>query len=145
MRGVDMVSPASLETDSVKDSVRFYGSLGSRAVSDRLKALDEEPDLETVATLGLAGAGVLALVFGMLGSRLWRLLAWFSLPLIFAHARGRLAAPGEVLKTLGLRSRKEIQEEKYALKALRGDFRDLGESQPDGMTDPASALDAVRS
>ncbi|MBW8888489.1 MAG: hypothetical protein JF616_12100 [Fibrobacteres bacterium] len=140
-----MVSPASLETDSVKDSVRFYGSLGSQSISDRLAALEDEPELETVATLGLAGAGVLALIFGMLGSRLWRLLAWMVLPLIFAHARGRLAAPGQFLKTLGLRSRKEIEEEKYALKALRGDFRDMGESQPEGMPDPASALDAVRS
>ena len=140
-----MVSPISLETDSVKDSVRFYGSLGSQAVVDRLKALEDEPDLETVATLGLAGMGVLALVFGMLGSRLWRLLAWAVLPLIFAHARGRLAGPGEFLKTLGLRSRKEIEEEKYALKALRGDFRDMGGFRPDGTPDPASALDAVRS
>jgi len=140
-----MVSPASLETDSVKDSVRFYGSLGSQSLSDRLKALEDEPELETVAILGLAGAGVLALIFGLLGSRMWRLLAWLVLPLIFAHARGRLAAPGQFLKTLGLRSRKEIEEEKYALKALRGDFRDMGESQPEGMPDPASALDAVRS
>jgi hypothetical protein len=97
-----------------------------------------------VATLGLAGTGVLALIFGMLGSRLWRLLAWVVLPLIFAHVRGRFAAPGDFLRTLGLRSRKEIEEEKYALKALRGDFRDLGESQAADMADPASALDAVR-
>jgi hypothetical protein len=140
-----MVATASLETDSVKDSVRFYGSLGPQAVADRLKALEDEPDLETVATLGLAGTGVLALIFGIMGSRLWRLLAWAALPLIFAHARGRLAAPGEFLKTLGLRSRREIEEEKYALKALRGDFRDIGEARPDGAGDPADALAAVRS
>jgi hypothetical protein len=139
-----MVATSSLKTDSVKDSVRFYGSLGQQAVAERLQSLEDEPDLETVATLAMAGTGILALVFGLMGSRLWRLLAWMALPLIFAHARGRLAAPGDFLKTLGLRSRKEIQEEKYALKALRGDFRDLGESRPEGMPDPASALDAVR-
>jgi hypothetical protein len=139
-----MVAPSSLDNDSVKDSVRFYGSLGSQAVSDRLQALEEEPDLETVATLAMAGTGMLALVFGILGSRLWRLLAWMALPLIFVHARGRLSAPGEFLKTLGLRSRREIQEEKFALKALRGDFRDVGEARSEGMPDPASALDAVR-
>jgi hypothetical protein len=140
-----MVAPANLETDSVKDSIRFYGSLGPQAVSDRLQALEDEPDLETVATLAMAGTGILALVFGLLGSRLWRLLAWIALPLIFAHARGRLSAPGEFLKMLGLRSRKEIQEEKYALKALRGDFRDVGEAQSEAMPDPASVLEAVRS
>jgi hypothetical protein len=139
-----MVATSSLETDSVKDSVSFYGSLGQHAVSERLQALEDEPDLETVATLAMAGTGILALVFGLMGSRLWRLLAWMALPLIFAHARGRLSAPGDFLKTLGLRSRKEIQEEKYALKALRGDFRDLGENRAEGAPDPASALDAVR-
>jgi hypothetical protein len=133
-----------LETDSVKDSVRFYGSLGQQAVSDRLLALEDEPDQETVATLAIAGSGILALAFGLLGSRLWRLLAWMALPLIFAHARGSLSAPCEFLKTLGLRSRKEIQEEKFALKALRGDFRDLGGDPAEGKTDPASALEAVR-
>jgi hypothetical protein len=139
-----MIAPAFSETDSVKDSIRFYGSLGPQAISDRLRALEDEPDLETVATLAMAGTGILALVFGFTGSRLWRLLAWMALPLIFAHARGRLSAPGEFLKTLGLRSRQEIQEEKYALKALRGDFRDAGGTPAEAMADPASALAAVR-
>lgn len=140
-----MVDIASLETDPVKDSVLFYGSLGRQAVSDRLKALDEEADAETVATLGMAGAGALALVFGFLGSRLWRLLAWAALPLIFVHARGRLPGPTDFLKTLGLRTRREIAEEKYALKALRGDFRGVDGGGAEIPADPASALEAVRS
>jgi hypothetical protein len=141
---MNMVAPASLETDAVKDSVRFYGTLGSQAVSDRLRALEDEPDVESMATLALAGTGFLALIFGLAGSRLWKIVAWLSLPLIFIHARGRLGAPVEFLKTLGLRTRKEIEEEKYALKALRGDFRDVGGMQADGMPDPESALHAAR-
>lgn len=144
-----MVATSALETDSVKDSVRFYGSLGPAALSERLRALDEEPDLETVGSMALAGAGTLGLVFGFLGSRLWRLLAWISLPLLFAHARGKLKAPEDFLRSLGLRSRREIQEERYALKALRGDFKDIAAMDTTsrghgGVRDPDVALEAAR-
>ena len=143
-----MVAIAELEIDSVRDSVRFYGSLGQPALSERLRALEAEPDLETVATLALAGAGMAGLFFGFLGSRLWRMLCWISLPLLFAHARGKLKAPDNFLRTLGLRSRKEIEEERYALKALRGDFRGVSEG-PIGKQrnsgSATSALDSARS
>jgi hypothetical protein len=114
-----------------------------------LRALDDEPDLETVASLALAGAGTLGLVFGFLGSRLWRLLAWISLPLLFAHSRGKLRAPEHFLSTLGLRSRRDIQEERYALKVLRGDFRNTGSMGMDargaeGVLDADVALEAAR-
>lgn len=143
-----MVATSALETDSVKDSVRFYGSLGRAALDERLRALDEEPDLETVTSMALAGAGILGLVFGFLGSRVWRMFAWLSLPLLFAHARGGLKAPGDFLKTLGLRSRREIQEERFALKILRGDFKDAegkGADKPsESVRDADMALEAAR-
>lgn len=145
-----MVATSALESDAVKDSVRFYGSLGPAALSERLRALDEEPDLETVTSLALAGAGTAGLIFGFLGSRLWRLLAWISLPLLFEHARGNLQAPAHFLKSLGLRSRREIQDERNALKSLRGDFqhvkpksRDTAPFEDSGDSD--QALSAVRS
>ena len=140
-----MVAIAELETDSVRDSVRFYGSLGQPALSERLRALEKEPDLETVTTLALAGAGVAGLVFGFLGSRLWRLLWWISLPLLFAHARGKLMAPEDFLKTLGLRTRKEIEEERYALKAMRGDFRGVSEGINGAAGTAGNALSALES
>lgn len=143
-----MVAYSELETDGVKDSVRFYGSLGHAALSERLRALDEEPDQETVAALAIAGAGTLGLIFGLLGSRLWRMLAWLALPLLFAHAGGKLKAPGEFLRTLGLRSRREIQEERYALKLLRGDFKNISgimDQGAEGVRDADMALEAARS
>jgi hypothetical protein len=139
-----MVAPSELDTDAVRDSVRFYGSLGPTALSARLRALEDEPDLETVGTLALAGAGVAGLVMGFLGSRIWRLLAWITLPLLFIHAKGRLQAPEDFLRSLGMRSRREILEEKCALKALRGDFRGLAEKSGESGSDTAAALEAVR-
>lgn len=143
-----VVAASALETDSVKDSVRFYGSLGRAALDERLRALEEEPDLESVTAMALAGAGILGLVLGFLGSRLWRMFAWLSLPLLFAHARDGLKGPGDFLKTLGLRSRREIQEERFALKILRGDFKDVegkGSEKPsESVHDADMALEAAR-
>jgi hypothetical protein len=130
------------------DNVRFYGSLGREGLSERIRSLDEEWDAEKFVTLALSGAGLLGLIMGLLGSRLWRVLTWVSLPLLFLAGQEKWRPSEGVLKSLGLRSRREIYEEKYALKALRGDFQNVDSaSGSEGETlarNSARALDAVK-
>jgi len=44
------------------------------------------------------------------------------LPFLFQHAVQGWCPPVPVFRWLGVRTRQEIDEEKYALKVLRGDF-----------------------
>lgn len=108
-----------------RDNIRYYGSLGKDGLSERIRALDVEWDSERFVTVALSGAGLLGIVMGMFGSRLWRVLTWASLPLLFLHGREKRRPWDSLVKSLGLRSRKAIQGEMYALKALRGDFRNV--------------------
>jgi hypothetical protein len=107
----------------LRNNLRYYGTLGEAGLSERIKDLDQEFDGEAVIATALATAGVGGLLMGALGSRLWRGLVWASLPTLFVVSRKDWRAPESVLRFLGLRSRFDIQEEKYALKALRGDFK----------------------
>ncbi|MEO6095927.1 MAG: hypothetical protein ABIW76_09655 [Fibrobacteria bacterium] len=111
------------ETDTRKN-VLFYGSLGREALAERIQALEDEWDLEKTGAVLLSGAGVLGLVLGLIGSPRWRLLAWATVPLLFLHGRGKWKSAEGLLRPMGFRARREIQEEKYALKAMRGDYGD---------------------
>ena len=130
------------------DNIRFYGSLGREGIDERIRALEDEWDVERAVMVGLSGAGVAGLIVGLVGSRVWRLLAWIALPLLFLFAQDKWKPSNGILKSLGLRSRKDILEEKYALKALRGDFRNVETEPEEAVADKdrnsARAMEAVQ-
>ena len=103
-------------------------------------ALDEEWDIERAIE---ANASTLAL-FGALMAALRRDNRWLALPIavtafLLQHAIQGWCPPVPVLRRLGFRTSYEIEEEREALKALRGDFK--LEGAPDRA---AAALDAAR-
>jgi hypothetical protein len=129
------------------DNIRFYGSLGKPGLSERIKSLDGEWDAEKFTVVALSGASLFGLAMGIFGSRLWRLLAWSSLPLLFLHGQGKWKPSDGLIRSLGLRTRREIHQEKYALKAMRGDFRGVeipsGEEGESLARNSSRALEAV--
>jgi hypothetical protein len=112
LRRIDDVTVASL--------ARCEGS--PQAIDRRLAELDREWDtdraLETeAATMGLVGLALGTFVRPQL----------LALPALVAAAVLMQATTGRyplmpLFRRLGLRSSKEIERERYALKALRGDF-----------------------
>ena len=89
--------------------------------------------LETNASV-LAFSG---LAFAIARDRRWLVVPAIVLPFLFQHAVQGWCPPLPLLRRLGVRTRREIDREKYALKALRGDFRGV---QSDGA---AVAYDAA--
>ena len=87
----------------------------------RLAELDREWDIERILE---ANASTLA--FGvLLGSTVDR--RWLALPalvtaFLFQHAVQGWCPPLPVLRRMGFRTADEINQERFALKALRGDF-----------------------
>jgi hypothetical protein len=70
-------------------------------------------------------ASSLSLTGIMLGAtvdRRWFLLPTVILPLLLLHAIQGWCPPVLLLRRLGVRTREEIDRERYALKALAGDF-----------------------
>ena len=131
-----------------RDNIRFYGSLGNPGLSERIKSLEREWDAEKFIGTALSAASLFGLTMGIFGSRLWRLLAWTSLPLLFLHGQGKWKPSDGMIRSLGLRPRREIDQERYALKAIRGDFRAVevpsGEEGESLARNSSLALDAVK-
>lgn len=94
-------------------------------IDARLRELDREWDTERTLE---ANAALLAFAGTLLGLRT-RKRGWFALPLfvtgfLFQHATQGWCPPLPILRRLGVRTASEIENERYALKVLRGDFRD---------------------
>lgn len=100
-------------------------------IGRRLTELDREWDIERALE---ANASALAFTGVMLGAAVDR--RWLALPVavtafLFQHALQGWCPPLPVLRRLGLRTTSEIAAERYALKALRGDFAAVSRDSPE--------------
>lgn len=125
--------------------LQFYATQGKQALSDRIAELDREWDIERMLEANAASLGLLGVIMGTLSSR-----KWFVLPLIVSgfllqHAVQGWCPPVPVLRSLGVRTRFEIEQERYALKVLRGDFDELKQPEQGGMRDSSKLVQRVRS
>ena len=123
------------------ESVRWHAAHPG-AIVGRLETLDREWDVERTLE---ANAATIALVGVLLGWTVDR--RFFALPGLVAafllqHAVQGWCPPVPAIRRLGFRTQREIDEERYALKALRGDFAGLRPSSDAGAA--AHALDAAR-
>jgi len=75
----------------------------------------------------LAFAGI---VLGAKGSRSWLLLSAAVTAFLFQHAVQGWCPPVPLLRRLGFRTAQEIERERQALKAVRGDFVAVAGADP---------------
>lgn len=109
----------------MQERVLYYSTQPKESISERISELDHEWDLERWLEANAATAAFAGLVLGLAGRRTWFLLPAAVLPFLFMHALKGWCPPVPVLRRLGVRTQREIDAEKYSLKALRGDFAEL--------------------
>lgn len=107
------------------ENVRRYAAADRTALDRRLAELDREWDIErtleaNAATATLIGVGLAALV-----DRRFLALPALVGGFLLQHAVQGWCPPVPLFRRLGVRTASEIDHERYALKALRGDFRDV--------------------
>lgn len=129
------------------ERVESYAGKGETELTRRIEELDREWDMERLLETNasaLAGLGVV--LAASTGSRKWLILPGVVLSFLFQHAVQGWCPPVPVFRRLGVRTRKEIDREKYALKALRGDFDEVAVSSSGGVAARGNAaLRAARS
>ena len=99
-----------------------YADASRAELSRRIAELEREWDVERYLEMNASALAFAGLTLGLAHSKKWLLIPGFVLPFLFQHAMQGWCPPVPVLRRLGIRTRKEIDTEKYALKALRGDF-----------------------
>ena len=124
-------------------NVARYSAAGSTAITRRLQELDEEWDIERLLETNAASAVLIGLTLGKVVDKRFLLLPAAVAAVLLQHALQGWCPPLPIFRRLGFRTQSEIEEERYALKALRGDFARFGENET-GRRSPGDAVKAVR-
>ncbi len=90
-------------------------------IDDRLRELEQEWNIERILEANAGAFTVLGLILGT-GNRGWFILPGLVAAFLLQHAIQGWCPPVSVLRRLGVRTLREINHERFALKALQGDF-----------------------
>ncbi len=115
-------APANADKLSVENPL----SQKSLQIDAKIAELDKECDIDRSAELNCAVLAIAGTALGILVNK-----RWFALPVLAAAFLAQHSIQGwspliPVFKKFGFRNKKEISRERYALKALRGDFKRIG-------------------
>lgn len=97
-------------------------STDKAAIEERLHDLDREWDIERAIEANAAVIAFVGVALGAFVHPYWLLLPAAVTLFLFQHALQGWCPPIPVLRRLGFRTVYEIERERQALKALRGDF-----------------------
>jgi hypothetical protein len=126
--------------EEIRANVAMYGACSPEVIDRRLDELDEEWDIERTLEFNAATLATSSILLGLFGKKTWLLLAGTVTTFLAQHALQGWCPPVPILRRLGFRTQREIDQERYALKALRGDFKDM---QTDGQPTSSEQIDAV--
>ena len=98
-------------------NIKSYVSLGQEAMLRRIGALDREWDVERVVEVNASTLALSGLVLGVTVNKKWLLVPGVVLSFLLQHGLQGWCPPVPLLRRLGIRTRGEIDREKYALKA----------------------------
>ena len=106
-----------------------YYAARPHLIDQRLAELDREWDIERTLEVNGSVIGLTGLVLGAAVNRRWFFLPAAVLSFCLQHALQGWCPPIEVFRRRGVRTQREIDEERFALMALRGDFHDLPDAE----------------
>jgi hypothetical protein len=124
---------------SIEHSIRFYQKHKNQ-IPRRLQELDEEWDIERAIEANAAMVSLVGLTFGLLGKSRWFLLPAAVSGFLLQHAVQGWCPPIPVLRRLGFRTSFEIEQERQAMRLIRGDYKSVA----DGNADAEDLLEAVQ-
>ncbi|MGJ0483266.1 MAG: hypothetical protein ACR65R_01875 [Methylomicrobium sp.] len=119
--------------------VKEYAKRSPEDITRRIDELDREWDIERVLETNASALAFTGLFLGVTKNIKWLMLPAVVLPFLFQHAVQGWCPPMPILRRLGVRTRNEIDREKYALKVLRGDF-----NKTESLPRDEAALKAVK-
>jgi hypothetical protein len=101
----------------------------------RVAELEQESDVERALEINASILALSGLALGVTVNRKLLVIPAIVLGFLLQHGIQGWCPPLPVLRRIGLRTRQEIAAEKYAVKAMRGDFEDVRRSsQLEAMT-----------
>jgi hypothetical protein len=121
--------------ETTRQNIERHGTSRER-IDRRLRQLDEEWDIERCLEANAATAMLVGACLTAVGGRKFLVLPIAVGGFLLQHAIQGWCPPMPVFRRFGVRTQREIDNERASLKALRGDFETA--------SDPSSAFEAAR-
>lgn len=106
----------------IEENVQRYAAQSKEAISHRVWELEQEWDIERVLELMASALSLTGITLSITRSKSWIAVPGLVLSFLLVHAIQGWCPPVPILRRLGVRTREEIDRERYALKVLIGDF-----------------------
>ncbi|SIT77777.1 DUF2892 domain-containing protein [Pontibacter indicus] len=124
---------------SIRHSISRYKGRSYAEISERIRELDQEWSIERTLEVNASTLALSGTLLGAFVNRRWFILPGIVSAFLLQHGLQGWCPPLPIMRSLGIRSRREIDEERYALKALRGDFDAISTK-----SSPTEVLNTVR-
>lgn len=126
---------------ALEERIRFYAAQPPEAISRRLEELNQECDVDHCMMTNVAGLALGGVVMSFLGGgRKWLLVSGTALTFLLMQGMQRSNPLTDYFRRKGLRTRAEIDAERYALKLLRGDFESVHAEETSSKQYPAEGV-----
>lgn len=102
------------------NNIHYYANSSPEAIRQRLHELDNEWDVERVLEVNASTLALTGLALGLTVNRNWFILPAAVMGFLLQHGVQGWCPPLPVLRRLGVRTRGEIDREKYELLKLVG-------------------------
>ena len=109
----------------IMQNIRRYGAQGSATIQQRIKDLDKKWDIERTLEINAAVVALAGTLLAAFVNKKWLILPVVVTTFLAQHAIQGWCPPLPLFRKLGIKSRPELDREKYALKAMRGDFQNV--------------------
>ena len=107
------------------DRVAQYKDKSVDEITSRIKELEKEWDIERYLGVNMSTLALIGIALSYFVHINWLIFPAVVLAFFFQHAVQGWCPPLPILRLLKIRTSKEIEQEKYALKIIRGDFNEL--------------------
>ena len=124
---------------NIREQIIHFASQPKEVITRRIYELENEWDIERVLEANAAGIGLGSLLWGLTVNKKCLAITGTVLGFLLLHSIQGWCPPVPLLRRLGVRTRREIDRELFALKVLRGDFQTVSLDSPD------AAINAVNS
>jgi hypothetical protein len=118
-----------------RDCLERLAAADRSAITRHIESLEREWDVERYLQMNAGLVSLSGVILGALVSRRFLVLPAAVFGFFFQHAAQGWCPPLPLFRRMGVRTRREINREKYALKALRGDFDGLPRARLSGQTE----------
>lgn len=120
----------------------MHCALEPEDIDERLRELDYEWDIERTLEINFATVALTGSLLGGLVSKKWLWLTGVAAGFMVMHTTQGWCPPLPIFRRMGIRTQREIESERCALKALRGDLDEVVHAD-DAQTKARRAIEAV--